>query len=78
MIYVRRSEKLRLTCSQVDVASYDGTDVTPSSFISSSIVNVVNGSVTEIADIITSPGMAGRREENTQKARTNNFWQKLT
>ena len=68
MIYVRMSEKQRLNCTQVDVASYDGTDVTPSFFISSSIVDVVNGSETEIADVITSPAMTGRREENTQKA----------
>ena len=58
------SEK-RLTCSQVKVASYDGTDVTQSSFISS-MVHVVNSNETEFADVITSSSMAARREGNTQ------------
>ena len=45
------SEK-HLTCSQVNVTSFDGTYVLQSSFISS-IVHVVNGNETGIADVIT-------------------------
>ena len=59
------SEKQPLTCSPVNVASYDGTEKISSSFISS-LVHVVNDNVTELADVITSSSMVARREGSTQ------------
>ena len=65
MVYrlsVCQSEKERLTCSRINAAS---SDATSSSFISSSVVYVVNGNETELADVITTPSVAARREDNT-------------
>ena len=59
------SEKQPLTCIPVNVASYDGKSEIPSSFIYS-LVHVINGNETEVADVITSSSMVTRREESTQ------------
>ena len=69
------SEKQRHTCSQINAASFDATS---SSFISSSVVYVVNGNETELADVITTPSVAARREENTQTGWTHYVGHKLT
>lgn len=60
-------EKHYPTMFQVDVASYDVTDVPPSSFISSPIVRVANGNEAEITDVIISSLMYRNSSAKTLK-----------
>ena len=73
------SEKQPGTCSAVNVASYDGTEEIPSSFINS-IVHVVSRNAPEMADIIASSSMVARRKGSTHTGECTiwgTYWPKM-